>query len=72
MKKKFKIIVDKLIESYPDARCELEYKSPFQLLIATILSAQTTEFIYRISKIGRLFKIRREGASRQDKIYWII
>ena len=41
MKKKFKIIVDKLIESYPDARCELEYKSPFQLLIATILSAQT-------------------------------
>ncbi len=43
MKKKFKIIVDKLIESYPDARCELEYKSPFQLLIATILSAQTTD-----------------------------
>ncbi|EIA22753.1 Endonuclease III [Candidatus Arthromitus sp. SFB-1] len=43
MKKKFKIIVDKLIESYPDARCELEYKSPFQLLIATVLSAQTTD-----------------------------
>ena len=43
MKKKFKIIVDKLIERYPDARCELEYKSPFQLLIATVLSAQTTD-----------------------------
>ncbi|BAK81697.1 endonuclease III [Candidatus Arthromitus sp. SFB-rat-Yit] len=43
MRKKFKIIVDKLIESYPDAKCELEYESPFQLLIATVLSAQTTD-----------------------------
>lgn len=28
---------------YPDARCELDYTSPFELLIATVLSAQTTD-----------------------------
>lgn len=29
--------------TYPDAHCELDYQSPFQLLIATILSAQSTD-----------------------------
>lgn len=43
MRKNIKLIVDKLMETYPDARCELEYESPFQLLIATVLSAQTTD-----------------------------
>src|SRR5688572_17911169 len=28
---------------YPDAHCELNYKTPLQLLIATILSAQCTD-----------------------------
>ncbi len=32
-----------LTEAYPDAYCELEYTSPHELLIATILSAQTTD-----------------------------
>ena len=32
-----------LRESYPDAHCELDYKSPHEFLIATILSAQTTD-----------------------------
>lgn len=32
-----------LDEAYPDARCELDFSSPFQLLVATILSAQTTD-----------------------------
>ena len=43
MKKKIKIIIDKLMETYPDAECELKYETPFQLLIATVLSAQTTD-----------------------------
>ncbi len=30
-------------EMYPDAKCELEYASTFQLLCAVILSAQTTD-----------------------------
>jgi endonuclease-3 len=36
-------IVDGLEELYPDVDCELDRQNPFQLLIATILSAQTTD-----------------------------
>jgi endonuclease-3 len=32
-----------LERTYPDAWCELDYKSPWQLLVATILSAQCTD-----------------------------
>ncbi|KJR44715.1 Endonuclease III [Desulfosporosinus sp. I2] len=32
-----------LQEKFPDARCELVYHTPFELLIATILSAQCTD-----------------------------
>jgi len=32
-----------LAEAYPTAHCELDYVSPFQLGVATILSAQTTD-----------------------------
>jgi len=32
-----------LQEAYPDAHCELNYDTPHQLLIATILSAQATD-----------------------------
>jgi endonuclease-3 len=32
-----------LEQTYPDAHCELNYRNPFELLIATILSAQTTD-----------------------------
>lgn len=39
--------VDKLLEllaqAYPEARTELHFRSPFELLVATILSAQTTD-----------------------------
>ena len=33
----------RLALEYPDARCELDFENPFQLLAATILSAQTTD-----------------------------
>ncbi len=32
-----------LTKYYPNVRCELEYETPFQLLIATVLSAQCTD-----------------------------
>ncbi|MEO3785337.1 endonuclease III [Actinocorallia sp. B10E7] len=32
-----------LAETYPDAHCELNFADPFQLLVATVLSAQTTD-----------------------------
>lgn len=32
-----------LKKTYPDAHCELDFKTPFQLLVSTILSAQCTD-----------------------------
>jgi endonuclease III len=32
-----------LAETYPDAKCELDFDDPFQLLVVTVLSAQTTD-----------------------------
>ncbi len=32
-----------LADTYPDAHCELDFESPLQLLVATVLSAQTTD-----------------------------
>lgn len=36
-------IIKRLKKAYPDAHCELNYTNPFELLIATILSAQCTD-----------------------------
>jgi endonuclease III len=36
-------VVERLKTAYPDAHTELEHVDPFQLLVATILSAQTTD-----------------------------
>jgi endonuclease-3 len=38
-----KTILDILRETYPDAECALVHSSPWQLLVATILSAQCTD-----------------------------
>ncbi|HEX5220926.1 MAG TPA: endonuclease III [Verrucomicrobiae bacterium] len=38
-----KKIIAGLQATYPDAHCELNFSNPFQLLIATILSAQCTD-----------------------------
>src|SRR3954462_6860922 len=37
------IIYDRLAEHYPDAKCALVHDSPYQLIVATILSAQCTD-----------------------------
>ena len=42
MKQRTKMILEELKRLYPDAKCELNYETPFQL-VATILSAQTTD-----------------------------
>ena len=44
-------IVSLLKQEYPDAQCSLQYKSSFQLLVSTILSAQCTDA--RVNKVTR-------------------
>jgi endonuclease-3 len=42
--KQFARTIDRrLAKAYPDARCSLDHSSPFELLVATILSAQCTD-----------------------------
>ncbi|HVA58287.1 MAG: endonuclease III [Gemmatimonadaceae bacterium] len=36
-------VLGRLLAEYPDAHCALDFQNPFQLLVATILSAQCTD-----------------------------
>jgi endonuclease-3 len=42
-KRRARSMVKVLGETYPDARCELDFSTPLELLIATVLSAQCTD-----------------------------
>jgi endonuclease III len=47
-------ICRRLAETYPDATCSLDFRSPFELVVATILSAQCTD--RRVNMVtGELF-----------------
>jgi endonuclease-3 len=68
-------ILEKLRATYPDAHCELDFRDPFQLLIATILSAQCTDV--RVNMVTpSLFKkypdAPRMASASQDDIETLI
>ncbi|MFD1678200.1 endonuclease III [Alicyclobacillus fodiniaquatilis] len=42
-KKETLTVMEQLAKRYPDARCALNFSTPFELLIATMLSAQCTD-----------------------------
>jgi endonuclease III len=42
-RRRAEIVVERLREEYPEAECALVHANPFQLLVATILSAQSTD-----------------------------
>src|SRR5262245_59773079 len=43
LKKRTRDIIRRLKRAYPGAKCSLNHSSPFELLVATILSAQCTD-----------------------------
>jgi len=48
-------ILERLYETYPNSHCSLDHRTPFQLLISTMLSAQCTD--ERVNKVTpELFK----------------
>lgn len=54
-KVEFDLVLKILKKEYPDAHCALNFETPFQLLVATILSAQCTD--ERVNKVTiELFK----------------
>lgn len=54
-KKQWEFCLDQFAEMFPDAHCELVHANPFELLIATLLSAQCTDvLVNRVTSV--LFK----------------
>ena len=54
-KEEAKRVIEILLKTYPDAKSELNFSNSFELLIATILSAQTTDV--QVNKVTeKLFK----------------
>ena len=51
-KEEIDIVLEILLELYPDAEAELDHNNPFELLIATILSAQCTDI--RVNKVTKV------------------
>lgn len=45
MRERVAAIVRALNEQYPDVRCELDFTTPLELLMATVLSAQCTDLL---------------------------
>jgi endonuclease-3 len=62
LKKHASQIVKLLRRAYPDATCALHYRSPVELLVATILSAQCTD--QRVNLVTR--QLFRKYKSAQD------
>lgn len=61
----FDVAFKALKKNYPDAHCALDFNSPFQLLIATILSAQCTDI--RVNIVTKeLFKKLPDAQSMAD------
>jgi len=60
-RKRARAIYRVLTKRYPDVHCELDFKTPFQLLVATVLSAQCTD--KRVNQVTPLL-FKKYGAPR--------
>lgn len=63
---RMKNILDILKNEYPDSKCSLNYKNPFQLLVATILSAQCTDD--RVNKVTSGLFARYPNVEDMEKL----
>jgi endonuclease III len=67
-------VIAHLKEFYPEAKCSLDYQSPFQLLVATILSAQCTDARVNIvtpalfKKFPNAFKMAKADVNELEKL----
>jgi len=69
------LLLDRLLERYPDAHCALDFHDAFELLCATILSAQCTD--KRVNMVTPALFARYPGAralaaARQEDVEEII
>ncbi len=58
-------VLERLTETYPEASCELDYGTPYQLLAAVMLSAQTTD--KRVNQVTEeLFPLYPDATSMSE------
>jgi endonuclease-3 len=53
IREKIEMLKKVTYEMFPDAKTELEYSNSFQLLVAIIMSAQTTD--KQVNKVNKTF-----------------
>jgi endonuclease-3 len=72
-KEKYRFVINYFVQNNPDAKTELMYDNPYELLVAVILSAQctdkrvniTTPFIFEIyPDIHLLARLHRQSCFR--------
>jgi len=62
VKRRARSVIAALAVQYPDVRCELDFRTPLELLVATVLSAQCTD--QRVNKVtGALFAAYPDAAA---------
>ncbi len=66
LRRRARRIVAELKRAYPDAHCALRFESPFQLLVATILSAQCTD--ERVNQVTAELFARYPTAEKLDRV----
>jgi len=64
--KRAKKIIKALKKEYPNTKCSLVYTSPFQLLLATMLSAQCTD--ERVNKVTKKLFLKYPDAESISKL----
>ncbi len=63
-------VLRRLEDMYPDAKAELDFKNPYELLVATVLSAQCTDVRVNIvtkvlfSESGRCIQTERNATGK--------
>jgi endonuclease-3 len=61
LKRRARKVVSVLGQTYPDAHCELDFTTPLELLVATVLSAQCTD--QRVNKVTPALFLRYPDAA---------
>ena len=64
-------LMDRLAAAYPDARCALDHRDPFELVVATILSAQCTDARVNLTTpalFARFPDAKALAAARQEDV----
>lgn len=69
------VLIDTLDKLYPDAKCELNYNKDYELLIATVLSAQSTDKVVNkvtpvLFSLYDIFSLAKASLSDIEKIIY--